>query len=463
MASDVTSYTEHVISLFNTAAGEVVPLQLREAGKASIYVCGPTVYGPPHIGHGRHTLVYDILRRFLAWKGLEVTFVSNITDIDDKIIQRANTEGREWQDIATKCERIWWKSMDLYNVQRPDHVPHATEYVSKMVDLIGELIDSTKAYVTSDGVYLRVSEVPDYGLLANQKLEDLVEGGGDRSVVGTEKENPADFALWKFTKPGEPSWESPWGEGRPGWHTECVVMSLDLLGEGFDLHTGGLDLIFPHHENERAQAVANGKVFATHWMHHGFVEMEGEKMSKSLGNVKNLLDLAEVYDPRAYRLLVLQSHYRSPMEVTDTSLSNAQSAIARLDTFSRRFAGATAAADPRSMEEFDAAMSRDLDTAGAVDLMFRKVRQANTALDEAETEKANTAAATAAEIAGVLGLEFRSDAPDIPTEIAELVARRTNARTTKDWVSADQIRDELAAAGWTVEDSAEGPVARRLK
>jgi cysteinyl-tRNA synthetase len=240
-------------------------------------------------------------------------------------------------------------------------------------------------------------------------------------------------------------------------------MSLDLLGEGFDLHTGGLDLIFPHHENERAQAVANGKVFATHWMHHGFVEMEGEKMSKSLGNVKNLLDLAEVYDPRAYRLLVLQSHYRSPMEVTDTSLSNAQSAIARLDTFSRRFAGATAAADPRSMEEFDAAMSRDLDTAGAVDLMFRKVRQANTALDEAETEKANTAAATAAEIAGVLGLEFRSDAPDIPTEIAELVARRTNARTTKDWVSADQIRDELAAAGWTVEDSAEGPVARRLK
>jgi cysteinyl-tRNA synthetase len=462
MASGGASYTERVISLFNTAVGEVVPLEFRDPGKASIYVCGPTVYGPPHIGHGRHTLVYDILRRFLVWKGLDVTFVSNITDIDDKIIQRANTEGRDWQDIATKCEQIWWKSMDLYNVQRPDHIPHATEYVSQMVGLIGELIGSGKAYVTGDGVYLRVTEVPDYGLLANQNLEDLVEGGGDRSVVGTEKENPADFALWKFTKPGEPSWASPWGEGRPGWHTECVVMSLDLLGEGFDLHTGGLDLTFPHHENERAQAVANGKNFASHWMHHGFVEMEGEKMSKSLGNVKNLLDLADVYDPRAYRLLVLQSHYRSPMEVTDTSLSNAQSAIARLDTFARRFAGSAASADSDSMAEFDAAMSRDLDTAGAVDLMFRKVREANTALDEVDVDKANTAAATAAEIAEVLGIELRSDAPEVPTEIAELVARRRTARANKDWASADQIRDELTAAGWTVEDSAEGPVARRL-
>ncbi|MFW2381338.1 MAG: cysteine--tRNA ligase [Acidimicrobiales bacterium] len=451
-----------MISLYDTALGEVVPLQLRDPGKVSIYVCGPTVYGPPHIGHGRHTLVYDVLRRFLVWKGLEVMFVSNITDIDDKIIQRANAEERDWQDIATKCERIWWKSMDLYNVQRPDRTPHATEYVTQMTDLIGELIGAEKAYVTSDGVYLRVTEVPDYGMLANQNLDDLVEGGGDRSVVGTEKENPADFALWKFTKPGEPSWSSPWGDGRPGWHTECVVMSLDLLGEGFDLHTGGLDLTFPHHENERAQAVANGKMFARHWMHHGFVEMEGEKMSKSLGNVKNLLDLAERFDPRAYRLLVLQSHYRSPMEVTDTSLTNAQSAVVRLDTFARRFAGHSASPDSGAIAEFDASMSRDLDTAGVVDLMFRKVREANTALDEGEVAKANTAAATALEIGEVLGLDLRADAVEVPADIAELVARRTDARSAKDWTMADQIRDELTAAGWTVEDSAEGPVARRL-
>ncbi|MBT8241320.1 MAG: class I tRNA ligase family protein, partial [Acidimicrobiia bacterium] len=217
-----------MISLYNTAVGEVVPLQLRDPGKVSIYVCGPTVYGPPHIGHGRHTLVYDVLRRFLVWKGLEVTFVSNITDIDDKIIQRANDEQRDWRDIAVKCEQIWWKSMDLYNVQRPDHAPHATDYVTQMVDLISELVSAEKAYRTSDGVYLRVGQIPDYGLLAKQNLDDLVAGGGDRSVVGTEKEHPADFALWKFTKAGEPSWDSPWGAGRPGWHTECVVMSLDL-------------------------------------------------------------------------------------------------------------------------------------------------------------------------------------------------------------------------------------------
>ena len=451
-----------VISLYNTAVGEVVPLELRDPGKVSIYVCGPTVYGPAHIGHGRHTMVYDILWRILTWKGLDVTFVSNITDIDDKIINRANDENRPWQDIATKCEKMWWKAMDLYNVQRPDHTPHATDYVDQMIDLIGQLVDDEKAYATSDGVYLRVEQVPDYGLLANQNLDDLLEGGGDRTVVGTEKENPADFALWKFTKPGEPSWSSPWGEGRPGWHTECVVMSLDILGEGFDLHTGGLDLTFPHHENERAQAVANGKTFANHWMHHGFVEMEGEKMSKSLGNVKNLLDLAEQYDPRAYRLLVLQSHYRSPMEVTETSLTNAGKAIERLDTFARRFDGITTAPDPRAIAEFDTVISRDLDSAGGVDLMFRKVREANTALDAGDSATANPAAATALEIAGALGLELNSAGDDVPAEVAALVERRTNARAAKDWAAADEIRDELTASGWTVEDSADGPIARKL-
>ncbi len=451
-----------MISLYDTVESKVVPLRLRDPGQVSIYVCGPTVYGPPHIGHGRHTMVYDVLRRFLVWKGLDVTFVSNITDIDDKIIGRANDEGREWQDIATKCENIWWKSMDLYNVDRPDHVPHATDYVDQMVELISVLLDDGKAYLTGDGVYLRVSQVADYGLLANQDLDDLLEGGGDRTVVGTEKENPADFAMWKFTKEGEPSWPSPWGDGRPGWHTECVVMALDILGEGFDLHTGGLDLVFPHHENERAQAVANGKNFATHWMHHGFVEMEGEKMSKSLGNVKNLLDLAEQFDPRAYRLLVLQSHYRSPMEVTEATLNNAQAAMQRLDTFARRFADATESPDAEAMNEFDTVMSRDLDSAGAVDLMFRKVREANTARDAGDGGAAGSAAATALEIASVLGLELESSGDDVPAEIEALVQRRTDARAAKDWAAADQIRDELTAAGWTVEDSADGPVARRI-
>ena len=450
-----------MLSLYDTARGKVAPLELRDPGRVSIYVCGPTVYAPPHIGHGRQTLVYDILRRFLRWSGLEVVFVSNVTDIDDKIINRAAAEGREWTDIATKCENIWWKAMDSFNVERPDHTPHATEYVEQMVDLIASLVASEGAYVTSDGVYLRVTSVPDYGLLANQNLEDLLEGGGDRTVVGTEKEHPADFALWKFTKPGEPFWPSPWGEGRPGWHTECVVMSLDLLGEGFDLHTGGLDLTFPHHENERAQAVANGRQFARHWMHHGFVELGGEKMSKSLGNVTNLLDLAENFDPRAYRLLILQSHYRSPMEVTDTSMGNAVAAINRLDTFARRTASTATTADNATMEEFRTIMERDLDTPGAVDLMFRKVREANSALD-GEGEGSGEAAAAALAIAGVLGLELQTGGDEVPEVIADLVVRRTEARAAKDWAAADEIRDQLTAAGWTVEDSGAGPVARRI-
>ena len=276
---------ESVLNLYDTATQEIRPLRQRDPGTLSIYLCGPTVYGPPHLGHGRATLVYDVLRRYLEWTGVKVRLVSNITDIDDKIIDRANRESRPWEDIAHKCESIWFKAMESLNVLRPTEVPHATEYVQQMVDMIAELVAADRAYVTDDGVYLAVESVDDYGLLAHQKLEDMLAGGGDREVFGAgNKKHPADFALWKFSKPGEPSWSSPWGEGRPGWHSECVVMSLSILGEGFDLHCGGADLRFPHHENERAQAVALGKEFAAHWMHNGFVvDAEGEKMSKSLG------------------------------------------------------------------------------------------------------------------------------------------------------------------------------------
>ncbi|MFV0309578.1 MAG: cysteine--tRNA ligase, partial [Desertimonas sp.] len=307
-----------MLHLYDTATRTVRPLAMREPGKVSIYLCGPTVYGPPHLGHGRATLEYDVLVRYLRWSGLEVRLVSNITDIDDKIIQRAEREDRPWEDITRRCEDVWFRAMDGINVARPDDIPHATEYVERMVATIARLVELGKAYQTEDGVYLSVETVEGYGLLVHQSLEDLVAGGGDREVVGAElKHNPADFALWKLAKPGEPAWPSPWGAGRPGWHTECVVMSLDLLGEGFDLHCGGLDLRFPHHENERAQAVALGKRFANHWMHHGFiVDAEGEKMSKSLGNVSNLLDLLERYDGRTYRMLLLQSHYRSPITIT---------------------------------------------------------------------------------------------------------------------------------------------------
>ena len=450
-----------MMRIYDTARQSVVPLELRDEGKVSIYVCGPTVYGPPHLGHGRHALVYDVLRRFLVWSGLEVTFASNITDIDDKIIDRAERENRDWVDIADKCEGIWWQAMDRLNVSRPDLTPHATEYLDQMIDLIATLVERGQAYQTADGVYLSVEQVEGYGLLAHQSLDELRVGGGDRELVGAEKKHPADFALWKLAKPGEPSWPSPWGDGRPGWHTECVAMSLDLLGEGFDLHTGGLDLTFPHHENERAQAVALDKQFARHWMHHGFVELEGEKMSKSLGNVTNLLDLMDRYDPRAYRLLVLQSHYRSPIEITDTTMTHAEAALGRLDAFARRTAALSGVADVSALDRFRAVMEDDLDTAGATDLLFRQVREANSALDRGEEDSAAVAAATARELAAVLGLEFTDESSDIPADIQDLADRRQEARAAKDFATADSLRLQLAELGWTVEDSADGPVLRR--
>lgn len=451
-----------MIRLYDTAQQRTVPLRLRDQGKISIYVCGPTVYGAPHIGHGRMALVYDLYRRFLAWTGLEVTFVSNITDIDDKIIDLAAEEGVSPTELAHKWEQVWWEGMELINVQRPDHTPHATDYVDEMIALIGRLVDQDRAYATSDGVYLSVEGIEGYGLLAHQSIDDLMEGGGERETFSDEKRHPADFALWKLVKPGEPSWEAPWGAGRPGWHTECVVMSLDLLGEGFDLHTGGMDLKFPHHENERAQALADGSRFANHWMHNGFVEFGGEKMSKSIGNVMNLLDVATKYDPRAYRLIVLQAHYRSPIEVTDVTLTNAETALGRLDSFARRTADLAGQASSEVLDRVRELLSDDFDTPGATDVLFRQVRAANAALDSGDIDDAATATATVRELADLFGLELAAAEGEVPGEVAALVAERTEARAAKDWGRADEIRDSLAAMGWTVEDSADGPKARRI-
>ena len=448
--------------LYDTATSEVRELRLRTPGRVGIYLCGPTVYGPPHLGHGRATLVYDILRRYLTWSGLEVTLVSNITDIDDKIIDRANREGRPWQDITHKCESVWFEAMGRLNVERPTLVPHATEYVDQMVQMIGTLIDRGRAYATSDGVYLSVTSVDDYGLLAHQSLDDMLSGGGDREVFGADnKQHPADFALWKFSKPGEPSWPSPWGDGRPGWHSECVVMSLELLGEGFDLHCGGMDLKFPHHENERAQAVALGREFARHWMHNGFVvDTEGEKMSKSLGNVANLLDLLEHYDPRAYRLVLLQSHYRSPVRVGQDNIDAAVTTLAGLDAFAARTASVAAASpDADVMNRFRDFMDDDLDTPSATALLFDTMRRANAALDASDASASSLVMAVR-EIVGAFGLEFKS-AADVPADIAAKAAALDAARAAKDFATADALRAELQGAGWIVETTKAGTTVRR--
>ena len=450
-----------MLRLHDTALGRVAELELRDPGRVSIYACGPTVYDLPHVGHGRMALVFDLIRRYLEWSGLAVRYVSNITDIDDKIIVRANQLGRRPEDVAKQYEEAWYDAIARLGVRRPDADPHATAYVEQMVDLVGDLVGQGAAYPSSDGVYFRVDAVPDYGLLARQPLETLRAGASGRVDTGEEKRSPLDFALWKLAKPGEPRWPSPWGDGRPGWHTECVVMSLDLLGEGFDLHGGGQDLAFPHHENERAQAVAAGCAFARRWAHNGFVEVGGEKMSKSLGNYTTLNDLLDAADARAYRLLVLQSHWRAPMEVTPVTVGHASNALAGLDDFVRRTADLpAAAADEEVLERFRDRMDDDLDTPRAMALLFDTLRQANRAIDDGAAPRAAALAAAVSEMATAVGLAL-DEPPDVPPEVMAEVERREEARRARDFAAADDIRARLLAAGWVIEDTPQGPRVHR--
>lgn len=455
-----------MLRLYDTATGTVTPLELRDPGSLSMYVCGLTVYDVPHIGHGRAALVFDVLRRYLEFSGLRVRHVSNVTDIDDRIINRATAEGRSPEEVAEEYEGVWWKAVDDLGVLRPTDTPHATAYVEKMVALIEELVGDGVAYETSDGVYLSVDKVDGYGLLAHQSLDSLRAGA--RVEVGEEKRSPLDFVLWKKAKPGEPTWESPWGAGRPGWHTECVVMSLELLGDGFDLHGGGIDLAFPHHENERAQAIVWGRPFARHWAHNGLVTVGEEKMAKSLGNYTALTDLLANTDARAYRLLVLRAHYRSPLEVTAATLADAEEGLARLDALARRFElegpppAVTAAdarhagVDDRALAEFTAHLDDDLDTPGAVAGLFELVRRANTAADAGRLEEARELAVSVAVLFAALGLELAGGGPEVDDASAELVRQRDEARAGRHWARADEIRTLLEAEGWTVEDTPQG-------
>ena len=450
-----------MLRLHDTALGRSAELDTREPGKVSMYVCGPTVDNLPHIGHGRFLLVFDVLRRYLEWCGNDVVYVSNITDIDDKIIKRANEEGRSTEEVTAQYEAAWYDAVDRLGVKRPTHDPHATAYVEQMVALVETLIEAGKAYETRDGVYLEVAAVPDYGLLRPQSLDS--QRSGD-PLGAEEKRSPRDFVLWKKAKPDEPSWESPWGPGRPGWHTECVVMSLDLLGDGFDLHGGGQDLVFPHHENERAQAVAADRAFARRWAHNGFVEVGGEKMSKSLGNFTTLTDLLAAHDPRAFRLLLLQSHYRAPVEVTPSSMEHAAQTLRGLDEFARRTAELEAVdPDPEAIEAFREAMDDDMATPTVVAQLSTLRRRVNALLDAGDEAGAAPLAAAVREIAGAVGLVLGGgdDGEEIPSEVAELVRRRDEARSTRDFGAADALRDELVALGWVVEDTPAGTKIHR--
>jgi cysteinyl-tRNA synthetase len=456
-----------MLRIFDTAARAKVDFEPRRPGQVSMYVCGPTVYDVPHVGHGRTAVAFDVIRRYLQWRGDAVTYVSNITDIEDKIIRRAQERGTTEGELARTYEAAYWDQLDRLDVLRPDDMPHATNFIEQMQKLIAELVAVGRAYVIEgQGVYFEVATLPDYGALSHRRTEDLLEGAGARVEVDEEKRSPIDFALWKAAKPGEPEWPSPWGSGRPGWHIECSAMSLEILGEGFDIHGGGDDLVFPHHENERAQAEGAGHGFARHWIHSGMVMVGREKMSKSLGNFTNLSDALDRHGPRAFRLLALQTHYRRQLEMGDKELSDAGKAVDRLDALFRRarVAGVTEG-KVGDITGFVTAMDDDFDTPAALAFVFDLVRKANTALDAGDTESVAGLLATVRELCGAFGLEIEDGAIEAGTdddaEIAAQVVARDEARARRDFAEADRIRDELAARGIKIEDGSGGTTWHR--
>lgn len=427
-----------------------------------MYVCGPTPYDVAHLGHGRTAIVFDTIRRYLEWRGFSVTYVSNVTDVEDRIIARAAERGTTESELARQYEIDYWRQMSRLNVKPPDETPHATEYIEQMQKLIAELISAGRAYVIEGkGVYFEVGSFPEYGQLSHRSLAELLDSAGARVDVDERKRSPVDFALWKAAKAGEPAWESPWGPGRPGWHIECSAMSLEILGEGFDIHGGGDDLVFPHHENELAQAAGAGYTFARHWLHAGMVNAGGVKMSKSLGNFTTLEDVLDRWDPRAFRVLVLQTHYRRQMEFGEKELNDADQAVDRVDQLVRRARLAqVGVAAAGSTAAFRDAMDDDFDTPAGLAVLFRLVREANVAIGERRDDAA-TLVSTVREIAGVLGIEPHDDVPELDDEIQELVERRDEARARRDFAEADRLRDQLRERGIVLEDTADGTVWRR--
>ncbi len=447
----------------DTLIGAKVAFEPRTPGVVSIYACGPTVYDVPHVGHARSALTYDILRRYLRWRAYSVTLVQNITDIDDKIIARAARDGVSETALAQTYEAAYVDQMMRLDIEPPDARPHATDYVAEMIAFIDELLAADMAYIVQgSGVYYRAGKLADYGALVHRSADELREGAGARVDIDERKDDPLDFALWKAAKPGEPTWPSPWGPGRPGWHIECVAMALGILGEGFDIHGGGDDLAFPHHENERAEAVGAGKTFARYWVHNAMVNVDGEKMSKSLGNFTTLADLLDNYDARALRLLVLQTHYRKTMEINGPALDQALRGLERLDALARRMPEVPdVGLDADIVRAFNADVDDDLATPSGVAVIFETVRRANAAIDVGDAAQAAGLVATVHALCGALGLVLDRGATETDAEIDALVLARTAARVAKDFAEADRLRDTIAALGIVVDDTPAGPMWRR--
>ena len=440
---------------------EFVPV---EPGKAKIYACGPTVYNFFHIGNARPFIIFDTLRRYFEYSGLDVTFVQNFTDVDDKMIARAAEEKTSLKELGERFITEYYTDAKGLGIQPATVHPRATEHIGDIINLVKKLVESGHAYESGGDVYFDVSSFPEYGKLSGQSLEDLQVGA--RIDVTEVKKNPEDFALWKAAKQGEDSWDSPWGKGRPGWHIECSAMSMKYLGDTIDIHGGGQDLVFPHHENEIAQSeAATGKPFAKYWMHNGYINVNNEKMSKSKGNFFTVRDIAKKYDLKVVRLFMLSAHYRNPINFSEELIMQAASAMARIKNCrdNLKHIAATGSTDKVDVfkdicsleNQFKNAMDDDLNTAEAIGVIFEYVRDINLAFEEGKgAQSAKEALEALDKVLGVLGLLPEDE--KVPEEIMALAQQRQEARKARDYAQADALRDKITALGYDLKDTPEG-------
>jgi cysteinyl-tRNA synthetase len=462
------------MKIYNTMSKRKEHFVPLEEGKVKMYVCGPTVYNYIHIGNARPMIVFDTVRRYFEYKGYDVNFVSNFTDVDDKIIKKANEEGVTADEISKRYIEECKKDMEGMNIEPATKNPLATEEIGGMIEMISTLIDKGYAYEKNGTVYFRTRRFKDYGKLSHKNLDDLQSGGRALLVTGEdEKEDSLDFVLWKPKKEGEPAWQSPWGEGRPGWHIECSEMSKKYLGEQIDIHAGGEDLIFPHHENEIAQSeAANGKEFAKYWMHNGFLNIDNRKMSKSLGNFFTVREISEKYDLQVLRFFMLSAHYRSPLNFSADLMESARSGLNRIVTAAENLkfligsAGSTAMTEEEQekfaksaeyVESFEKAMDDDFNTADAIAAVFELVKYINTtAGGDSSREYLESLLKRLVSLTDVLGIIVEKEEEILDADIEALIAERQAARKERNFARADQIRDELLAKGIILEDTREG-------
>ena len=454
------------LRIYDTATRTLRDFEPVRAGHASVYLCGATVQTVPHIGHIRSGVAFDILRNWLEAHGLDVAFVRNVTNIDDKILTKAADNGRPWWEWAATHERAFQWAYDQLGVRPPSIEPRATGHITEMVEYMRRIIDNGHGYAADGNVYMQPTSLPDYGHLSGQKLDELDQG----ESAGTGKRDPRDFTMWKAAKPGEPSWPTPWGDGRPGWHIECTAMATKYLGAEFDIHCGGLDLQFPHHENEIAQAHAAGDPFARYWMHNGWVTMSGEKMSKSLGNVLSIPNVLTKVRPVELRYYLGSAHYRSMLEYSEASLQEAAAGYRRIESFLHRLVELNAGEIEKGevTDAFTAAMDDDLGVPAALAEVHNAVRAGNSALDKGDTAEATAIAGQVRAMTAILGVDpyapqwrDRDQSNDaalaaLDVLIADALRRRELARADKDWATADQVRDQLNAAGIDIVDTADG-------